>query len=339
MGVKVSNRGGVFMVKHCVAGAALFAALLLLLSGSAAYAQEAYPSKPVRIIVPFTPGTGIDILARTLGQKMGDDWKVAVVTENRPGASGNIGTEAVAKSPPDGYTLLMTASTIVLNRSLFVSIPYDPVKDFAPVAPLAIGQLALVINPSVKARTVKEFIALAKENPGAMSYGSPGNGTPHHLAMELFKARTGIVLLHVPYKGTAGATQDLLGGQINAMFLPVHVALPLVAAGKLNMLAAGGTKRSAATPDVPSLAEATGLRDIDTDIWYALYVPIRTPPAIIAKLNSTMNKLLTSADVADTLQKQGLVPTGGTPEQQGEITRVDLERWAKVVRDANIQPD
>src|SRR5439155_19013712 len=202
------------------------------LNSGSAIAQEPYPSKPIKLIVPFTPGTGIDILARTLGQKMGDDWKTGVVVDNRPGASGNIGTEAVAKSPPDGYTLLMTASTIVLNRSLFVSIPYDPIKDFAPVAPLAIGQLALVVNPAVKAKTVKEFIALAKEYPGTMTYGSPGNGTPHHLAMELFKSKTGIVLLHVPYKGTAGATQDLLGGQINAMFLPVHVALPLVAAGK-----------------------------------------------------------------------------------------------------------
>jgi tripartite-type tricarboxylate transporter receptor subunit TctC len=328
------------MVKHCVAvGGALAASLLFSMSSGMALAQDSYPAKSVKIVVPFTPGTGIDILARTLGQKMGDDWKVAVVVENKPGASGNIGTEAVAKSSPDGYTLLMTASTIVLNRSLFVSIPYDPIKDFAPVAPLAIGQLALVINPSVKARTVKEFIALAKESPGAMSYGSPGNGTPHHLAMELFKSKTGIVLLHVPYKGTAGATQDLIGGQINAMFLPVHVALPLVAAGKLNMLAAGGTQRSAVTPDVPSLAEATGVRDIDTDIWYGLYVPILTPAAIIDKLNNTLNKLLKSPEVADTLRKQGLTPTGGTPEQLAEITRTDLVRWANVVREAKIQPD
>ena len=323
--------------KHRAAAVAI--ALVLALAQIAVNAQDAYPTKPVKIVVPFTPGTGIDILARTLGQKMGDDWKVAVVVDNKPGASGNIGTEAVAKSPPDGYALLMTASTIVLNRSLFVSIPYDPIKDFAPVVPLAIGQLALVVNPAVKARTVKEFVALARENPGTMTYGSPGNGTPHHLAMELFKARTGINLLHVPYKGTAGATQDLLGGQINAMFLPVHVALPLVTAGKLNMLAAGGTQRSAVTPDIPSLAEATGVRDIDTDIWYGLYVPAHTPAAIVTRLNSTVNTLLKSPDVAETLQKQGLVPTGGTPEQLAETTRTDLDRWAKVVREAKIQPD
>jgi tripartite-type tricarboxylate transporter receptor subunit TctC len=309
-----------------------------LASGLAA-AQETYPAKPVRIVVPFTPGTGIDILARSLGQKMGDDWKVGVVVENRPGASGNIGTEAVAKSAPDGYTLLMTASTFIMNRSLFKSIPYDPIADFAPVAPLAIGQLALVTNPSVKARTVKEFVALAKESPGAMTYGSPGNGTPHHLAMELLKATMGINLLHVPYKGTAGATQDLLGGQISAMFLPVHVALPLVTAGKLNMLAAGGTQRTAVTPDVPSLAEAVGVRDIDTDIWYGLFAPARTPPAVIGTLNRTVNKLLKNPEVADALEKQGLQPTGGTEEQLDRMTRTDLERWAKVVRDAKIQPD
>ena len=304
-----------------------------------AIAQEPYPNKPIKLIVPFTPGTGIDILARTLGQKMGDDWKTGVVVDNRPGASGNIGTEAVAKSPPDGYTLLMTASTIVLNRSLFKSIPYDPVKDFAPVAPLAIGRLALVTHPSVNAKTAKELIAFAKANPGKLFYGSPGNGTPHHLAMEVLKSATGVDIVHVPYKGTAGAVQDLVGGQIGVMFLPVHVALPLVEAGKLNMLAAGGTERASATPNVPSLAEAAGVRDVDTDIWYALYAPAQTPREIVTKLNGEMNAVLKNTDVTDTLMKQGLQPTGGTPDQLEQMTKSDLERWAKVVRDAKIQPD
>ena len=307
--------------------------------GGIATAQEIYPSKPIKLIVPFTPGTGIDILARTLGQKLGDEWKTSVVVENRAGASGNIGTEAVAKSPPDGYTLLMTAATLVQNRSLFKSIPYDPLKDFAPVAPLALGRLALVMSPSVGAKTVNELIAFAKANPGKLNYGSPGNGTPHHLAMELFKSATGINIVHVPYKGTAGAVQDLLGGQIQVMFLPVHVALPQVEAGKLVMLAAGGTQRSSATPNVPSLAEAAGLRDIDTDIGYALYAPAGTPRDILAKLNGAMNALLKTPDVADTLSKQGLQPTGGTAEQLDQLTRSDLERWSKVVRDAKIQPD
>ena len=304
-----------------------------------AVAQDAFPTRPIRIIVPFTPGTGIDILARTLGQKMGDDLKTPVVVENRPGASGNIGTEAVAKSPPDGYTLLMTANTIVLNRSLFKSIPYDPIKDFAPVAPLAIGRLALVTHPSVAAKTVNEFIALARREPGKLNYGSPGNGTPHHLAMELFKSKTGIDVVHVPYKGSAGAVSDLVGGQINVMFLPVHVALPFVEGGKLNMLAAGGAQRASATPNVPSLAEAAGVRDIDTDIWYALYAPAGTPNEIVTRLNREMNALLKSPDVAGTLAKQGLQPTGGTEDDLGRLTRDDLERWSVVVRDAKIQPD
>jgi len=261
------------------------------------------------------------------------------VVENRPGASGNIGTEAVAKSDPDGYTLLMTANTIVLNRSLFKSIPYDPVKDFAPVAPLAIGRLALVTHPSVNAKTAQDVIALARAQPGKLNYGSPGNGTPHHLAMELFKSTTGADLLHVPYKGTAGAVQDLLGGQVQVMFLPVHVALPQVEAGKLNMLAAGGTQRSSVTPNVPSLAEASGVRDVDTDIWYALYAPARTPKEIVAKLNAKMNALLQDAEIGGMLQKQGLQTTGGTPEQLERLTRTDLDRWASVVRNAGIQPD
>jgi tripartite-type tricarboxylate transporter receptor subunit TctC len=313
--------------------------LAMIGSTGAGGAQASFPDKPIRIIVPFTPGTGIDILARTLGQKMGEDWKTAVIVENKPGASGNIGTEAAAKAQPDGYTLLMTASTIVLNRSLFKSIPYDPVKDFAPVAPLAIGRLALVTHPSVAAKSVNEFIALAKREPGKLNYGSPGNGTPHHLAMELFKSRTGIDVVHVPYKGTAGAVSDLIGGQIQVMFLPVHVALPFVTAGKLNMLAAGGTERASATPNVPSLAEAAGVRDIDTDIWYALYAPAGTPKAIIDKLNGEMNALLHAPSTVETLAKQGLQPTGGMPDELERLTRTDLARWSAVVREAKIQPD
>lgn len=315
-----------------------FAMIFASLAG-VAVAQESYPSKPIRIIVPFTPGTGIDILARTLGQRLGDEWKTAIVVENRPGASGNIGTEAVAKSPNDGYTLLMTANTIVLNRSLFKSIPYDPVSDFAPIAPLAIGRLALVVHPSVGVKTVNEFIALARRQPGRLNYGSPGNGTPHHLAMELFKSKTGIDVVHVPYKGSAGAVSDLVGGQIQAMFLPVHVALPFVESGKLDMLAAGGAERASATPKVPSLAEAAGVRDIDTDIWYALYAPAGAPAAVVNKLNGAMNALLKVPEVADSLAKQGLQPTGGTADALARLTSSDLERWSAVVREAGIHPD
>jgi tripartite-type tricarboxylate transporter receptor subunit TctC len=302
-------------------------------------AQEPYPSRPIRLIVPFTPGTGIDILARTLGQRIGEDWKAGVVVDNRPGASGNIGTEAVAKAAPDGYTLLTTASTIVQNRALFKTIPYDPVSDFAPIVPLAVGRLALVTNPSVPAKSAAELIAYAKANPGKLFYGSPGNGTPHHLAMEAFKSATGINVVHVPYKGTAGAVQDLLGGQNNVMFMPVHVALPQVEAGKLNMLAAGGSQRASITPNIPSLAEAAGVREVDTDIWYGLFAPSATPRDIIGKLNIEVNRLLKDPAMVETLTKQGLQPTGGSPDDLAKLTRNDLDRWANVIREAKIQPD
>jgi tripartite-type tricarboxylate transporter receptor subunit TctC len=316
-----------------------FLALAGLALPLASRAQDGYPRRSIRIVVPFTPGTGIDILARTLGQKLGERWHVAVVVENRPGASGNIGTDAVAKSPADGYTLLMTASTLVLNRSLFRSLPYDPVKDFAPVLPLAIGSLALVVHPSVKAGTVAEFVALARASPGRIDYGSPGKGTPHHLAMELFKNATGIDLVHVPYKGSGPAVTDLLGGQIAVMFLPVHLALPQAQSGKLRMLASGGITRASATPDVPSLAEAAGIREIDADIWYALYAPAGTSRDIVAKLNGEFNALLKLADVREALAKQGLATTGGTTEQLAQLTARDMERWARVIREARIEAE
>ena len=315
------------------------AAAALLACAALVQAQEPYPSRPIKLIVPFTPGTGMDILARTLGPGLTERWKVPVVVENRPGASGNIGTEAVAKSPADGYTALVTASTLVMNTSLFKSIPYDPVKDFTPVALLAVGSLALVTHPSVNANSVQELIALARANPGRLDYGSPGNGTPHHLAMELFKQRTGTRMVHIPYKGTGPATQDLLGGQIQVMFLTVHVVLPLVQAGRLKMLAAGGTQRSIAAPQVPSLAEASGIRDIDTDIWFAVYLPAGAPQEAVAKLNAELNALLKVPSTAEALAKQGLQVVGGPPERLAQLTRADAERWAQVVREAGIKPD
>ena len=314
-------------------------AAALLACAAFAHAQEPYPSKPIKLIVPFTPGTGMDILARTLGPGLSERWKVPVVVENKPGASGNIGTEAVAKSPADGYTALVTASTLVMNRSLFKSVPYDPVKDFVPVALLAVGNLALVAHPSVPANNVQELIAYAKANPGKLDYGSPGNGTPHHLAMELFKQQTGTRMVHIPYKGTGPATQDLLGGQIQVMFLTVHVVLPLVQAGRLKMLAAGGTERSIASPQVPSLAEASGIRNIDTDIWFGIYLPAGAPPEAVAKLNAELNALLKVPATSEALARQGLQAMGGAPERLAKLTREDTERWAKVVREAGITPD
>jgi len=314
------------------------AATLTLIALPAVHAQERYPSRPIRVIVPFTAGTGMDLLARTIGQKLSERLKVAIVVDNRAGASGNIGTEAVAKSPADGYTLLMTASTIVQNAALSRSVPYDPVRGFTPITLTAIGNMALVVHPSVAANTVAEFVALAKAQPGRLNYASPGNGTPHHLAMELFKLNFGIDVTHVPYKGTAGAVTDLLGGQVQAMFLPVHVALPQAQAGKIRLLAAGGSHRSPVTPELLSLAES-GVRDIDVDIWYALFAPAGLPRDLVGLLNSEVAAILAQPEVRDSLQRQGLNPVTGTPEELARLVEADLERWTRVVRAAHVGVD
>ena len=296
-----------------------------------------YPNRPIKLVVPFTPGTGIDILARTWGQKLQDRLKTPVVVENRPGASGNIGTEAVAKAPADGYTLLFTATTLVQSAVLFKSVPYDP-KAMTPIGLAAIGNLSLVAHPSVPARSVAELVALAKAQPGKLNYASPGNATPHHLAMELLKLHFGLQMVHVPYKGTAGAVTDLLGGQIQLMFLPVHVALPQVQAGKLHMLASGGAQRSPVTPEVPSLAEA-GIKDIDVDIWYALLGPAGLPRDVVTLLNGELVAILRDPETRAGLLKQGLNPVTGTPAELAKLIESDLERWGRVVREAKISAD
>jgi tripartite-type tricarboxylate transporter receptor subunit TctC len=297
-----------------------------------------YPIRPIRLVVPYTPGTGIDILARVVGQKLGERLKVAVVVDNRPGASGNIGTEAVSKAAPDGYVLLMTSSTHVLNAALQPNLPYDPVKGFTPIGPTASASLALVVNPAVAAHSVPELVALAKAQPGRLNYASPGNGTPHHLAMELFKRHFAVDLTHVPYNGTAGAVTDLLGGQVQVMFLPVHVALPLVQSGRLRMLAAGGAHRSPVTPDVPSLADE-GVTDIDVDIWYALLGPAGLAREQVALLNAEVNAILRDGEVRDSLLRQGLQALPGTPEDLERMIATDLERWTRLIRAAKITAD
>lgn len=297
-----------------------------------------YPVRPIRLVVPYTPGTGIDILARVVGQRLAERMKVAVVVDNRPGASGNIGTEAVSKATPDGYVLLMTSSTHVLNAALQPSVPYDPVRGFTPIGPTASASLALVVNPTVAARSVQELVALAKAQPGRLNYASPGNGTPHHLAMELFKRHFAVDLTHVPYNGTAGAVTDLVGGQVQVMFLPLHVALPLVQSGRLRMLAAGGAHRSPVTPEVPSLADE-GVTDIDVDIWYALLGPPGLAPEQVALLNAEVNAILRDDDVRESLARQGLQALPGTPEDLQRMIATDLDRWTRLIRAAKITVD
>jgi tripartite-type tricarboxylate transporter receptor subunit TctC len=294
-----------------------------------------YPTRPVQIIVPFTPGTGMDILARMVGQKLSERWGQPVIVDNRPGASGNIGTDLVVKAAPDGYTLLITANTLVMTVSLYRNVPYDPIKDLAPVEKMAVGTMAITLNPSVPAHTLKEFVAYAKANPGKLAYGSPGVGTPQHLATELLKSEAGIDMLHVPYKGSARAITGLLSGDVAMMSNALHAVLPQVEAGKLNAIAVGGPKRSRVAPDIPTFAES-GYPDFDVDFWYGLLAPAATPKEIIAKLNQDITQVLNAPEMREKLSDQGLEPVTGTPEQFAELIRTDLARWAKVIKTAGI---
>jgi tripartite-type tricarboxylate transporter receptor subunit TctC len=304
----------------------------------AADAQSpAYPAKALRFVVPFTPGTGIDILARASGQKLSERWTQPVVIDNRPGASGNIGTDAVAKSAPDGYTLMVTANTFAIAPALSKT-PFDPVRDFTPITQMAIGTLALAVHPSLPATSVSALIKLAKARPAEINYASPGSGTPQHMAAELFKLVAGINMVHVPYKGSAGAVADLLGGQVPVMFIPMHTVLPYASAGRLRVLGQSGAKRSAVAPNYPTFNEA-GLNGVDVGFWYGLLGPAGLPRDIVAKLNSEIAALLRVPEVHDNLGKQGLEPVTGTPEQFAALIRADLARWARVVKDAHIVAD
>jgi tripartite-type tricarboxylate transporter receptor subunit TctC len=306
------------------------------LAAAPAGAQD-WPSRPVHIVVPYTPGTGADILSRVLGPKLSDRWKTAVVVDNKPGATGNIGAEAVAKSEPDGYTLLVTATSFTTNPALKPA-PFDPVKDFAPVSLIATGELGVYINPKVPAKTIKEFIALVKKQPGKLYYSSPGNGGPQHLAMELLKLETGMDIVHVPYKGAAGAITDLVGGHVQAMISALQTVAPHVHAGRLRMLAVMSDERAKAFPDVPTLKEA-GVGDIEVSTWYAMFAPAGTPAAIVTRINKDLNDFLKEADVRGVLEKQGLNPGGGTPQALGERVKRELARWTRVVKAAHIKPD
>ncbi|HYL89951.1 MAG TPA: tripartite tricarboxylate transporter substrate binding protein [Burkholderiales bacterium] len=312
------------------------AGLFLLLWALTGAAQD-YPSRPIHIVVPYTPGTGADILSRVLGPKIAERWSAAVVTDNRPGATGNIGAAEVAKSAPDGYTLLLTATSFTTNPALRPA-PFDPVKDFEPVALLATGALGVYVHPDVPAKNMQEFVALVKSQPGKLYYSSPGNGGPQHLAMELLKLETGMNIVHVPYKGAAGAIADLVGGHVQAMISALQTVAAHVHSGRLRMLAVMSAKRSDAFPDVPTLKEA-GMPDVQVETWYAMFAPAGTPAPIVKKLNEEVNALLKEADVRDVVAKQGLVPEGGTPEALGERVKRELANWTRVVKAAGIKAD
>jgi tripartite-type tricarboxylate transporter receptor subunit TctC len=320
--------------------AAAAAIAVLSLSAMAQSPQGAPTSSgvPLKLIVPFTPGTGIDIVARTVGPRLGQRLNRPVVVENRAGASGNIGTEAVVRSPADGNTLLVSVNTLVMNKALYPQLPFDPVKDLVPVSLTSWGQLILVTPPSAGFKTAADLVKAAKARPGKLNYASPGVGTPHHMSMELFKQTAGVYLTHIPYRGSAQAVTDLLGGQVDAMFLPIHVALPHLKTGRLVALGIGSEKRHPLLPDVPTLKEAHA-GDVNVDMWFGIFAPPGTPADQVQKLNHELHDILASPEVRTAFSTQGMDPASSTPEEFRRLVTRDADRWAGLIRTANIKAD
>jgi tripartite-type tricarboxylate transporter receptor subunit TctC len=315
-------------------------ALAIALPGIAVQAHaQAYPSQPIKIIVPFTAGGTTDILARTIGQKLSEAWRQPVIVENRPGAGGNIGADVVAKAKPDGYTILMgTIGTQSINASLYAKMPYDAAKDFAPVTLVAMVPNVLVVHPAVNARTVGELVALAKAKPGELNFASSSTGGSPHLSGEMFKQMTGANIVHVPYKGSAPAITDLLGGQVSLMFDNLPSALPQVKAGKLRALGVTSARRSQAAPDIPTIAES-GVPGYEVDSWFGILAPAATPKEIVSKLNVEIVRILKIPEVRERLLEQGAEPVGDTPEHFAEHIRRETAKWARVVKASGAKAD
>jgi len=309
-----------------------------LCAGAVGAQEAAYPSRTVQIVVPFTPGTGADILSRALGPKLAARWKVAVITDNRPGATGNIGAEFVSKAAPDGHTMLLTATAFGMTPTLYKKLPFDPVRNFTPVALIATSGVGLLVHPQLPVKSAREFLQFAKRRPGELLYSSPGNGGPQHLTMELLKLETGINLVHVPYKSLAGAMTDLIGGHVQVMVSALQSAAPYVRSGRLRMLAVMMAERSPAFPDVPTMKEL-GLANLEVYTWYGLFAPAGTSGHAVARVNTEVNALLQRADTRELLGNQGMNAAGGPPERLGELVKSELARWERVVSAANIKAD
>ena len=299
---------------------------------------QPYPNKPIRIIVPLAAGGPTDVLARSIAQNLTETWGQAVVVDNRAGANTNIGTAAVAKSPADGYTLLLTVNNLTINPSMYQNLPFDSLKDFAPISLFATSPLVLTVNPGVQAKTVKELIALAKARPGDLRFGSPGNGSPPHLAGEMFNTLAGVKLVHVPYKGITTAVTDLIGGQIEVMFPGSPIALPNAKAGKLRALATTGAKRTTAAPELPTVAEAA-LPNFEMSLWYGLLAPANTPPAIIQQLQGEIARIVALPAVSQQWAALGVEPVSTTPEQFAAYLKDDIAKWQKILRDSGAKMD
>jgi tripartite-type tricarboxylate transporter receptor subunit TctC len=317
----------------------LFATLIGLAAlalGATASTQQAYPGKPIKIVVPFAVGGIADTFARAIGGKLGETWGQPVVVENKPGAGGNIGADFVAKSPPDGYTLVMgNIGTHAVNQSLFKTMPFDAMRDFVPIAHVLDAEGLLVVHPSVPAKTVPELIELARSQPGKMSYASGGLGTTSHLAGELFKSVAKVDIVHVPYKGNSPAITDLVGGQTQIIFATMPTVLPMVKAGRLRAIAVIGPQRSPALPDIPTVAES--LPGFEVSNWIGLFAPAGTPPEIVARLNAEVQKIMRSPEIEKRLETEGakFIPT--TPQSFAAFQRAEADKWARTIREANIK--
>jgi tripartite-type tricarboxylate transporter receptor subunit TctC len=314
-------------------------ATLAVLALALPAAAQQYPTKPIRLVVPFAPGGSSEIISRVVAQKLSEALSHQVVVENRPGGAGNIAMEQVARSEPDGYTLILGhIGTLAVNPAMFPKLPYDPNRDFAPISLMAAVPNVIVVNPSVPAKTLQEFAALAKKRPGTINYGSAGTGSSGHLAMEYFKQVAQIDLVHVPYKGTGPMLTDLLGGQTEATFTGVPPLLPHIKQGKLRALAIGSAKRTDALPDVPTVAES-GYAGFETSQWYGLLAPAKTPKAVVDKLSAEVAKALRQPDVVQRLAADSATPIGSTPEEFAAYIRKEQERWGRVVKTANIKAE
>jgi tripartite-type tricarboxylate transporter receptor subunit TctC len=288
-------------------------------------------TSPVRLVVPFTPGTGIDLVAREIAPLLAERFKRPFVVDNKPGASGNIGALDVVRAAPDGATLLVSVNTLVMNRALFPRAGFDPLADLVPITLTSWGQLLLVASAQSKIESMRQLLERARARPGALNYASPGAGTPHHMAMELLKNRAKISITHIGYRGTAPAVTDLLGGQVDVMFLPIHVALQHVKAGSLKALAIGSEQAHPLLPQVPPLREL-GIGDLNVDMWYGLFAPKGTPQPLVDRLNREMVEILQLPAVATSFQTQGMTPASNTPEAFQQLMAADARRWAELIR-------
>lgn len=295
-------------------------------------------SHSITIVVPYSPGTGPDVMARNIGEELQKRWNQAIVIDNKAGASGNIGTQIAARAAPDGHTLLMTSNNFTTTVSLFNNVPYDPIKSFEPIIGLGAGSLALCVHPSVPVNNVKEFIAYTRLHQGELNYGSPGIGGPHHLAMELLKQVTHIDIRHVPYRGSAGATQDIVGGHVTGGFLSLSIAAPLARSNSLRILGVASKERVPTAPELPTLAEQ-GVEGVEAELWFGLLAPAGTPREIIVRYNEAINELVREPHVIELAARQGIEVRGGTPQQLAEFLARDIKTWRKVVKEAGIKAE